>query len=240
VVDRDLGPCRAHRTGAVVIRIRHESLPSGLSAVVRRRPGGDTDIVVSTLLNPARQRAAVRVGLRAARTADRRSVLPVPLLGVLALGWASCRAIVRAVRLHPAALVAAAGAVTAVTAAAVVIAVVPHQHATTGGGHQAAGALPAPAPAPARTAGRPTPSTQPAAGPHATTQPTPSVVPVADHPVVAASGPTPTAGAPAPGASSAQSPTATPQPQPQPSPSPSAGGGGGGVCLDLLGLRVCL
>ena len=54
----------------------------------------------------------------------------------------------RAIRVHPAALVAAAGVVTA---AAVVVAVVPHQHAAPGGGHPAAG--PTPQPSPSASAG---------------------------------------------------------------------------------------
>jgi hypothetical protein len=220
-----------------VIRVRHELLPSGLSAVVRQRPGGETDIVVSTLLAPARQRAAVRVGLRATRRADQRSVLPVPLLGVLALAWASARAIGRGLRLHPAALVAAAGAITVVTAAAVVIGVVPPQHGPVGSGHPAAGALSPAAPAPGQSAVRPARSTQPAAGPGSTSTPAPSVVPVADHPVAASSQPTPAPAEPEPSPGSAlPSPTT---PAAQPSPSPTAGGGGG-VCIDLLGLRVCL
>ncbi len=76
---------------------------------------------------PGTSARAVRVGLRAARPTDRRSVLPVPLLGVLALASASARAIARGLRLHPAALLTAAGAVAAVTAAVVVTAVVPQQ-----------------------------------------------------------------------------------------------------------------
>jgi hypothetical protein len=221
-----------------VIRVRHEPLPSGLSAVVRRRPSGDTDIVVSTLLTPARQRTAVRVGLRAARPTDQRSLLPVPLLGVLALAWASIRAIARGLRLHPVALVTAAGAVTAVTAAAVVIAVVPQQHGPAGSGGPAAGALSpaAPAPAPAQSAGRPR-STQPAAGPHSSARPAPTVVPVADDSVAASSRPSPVAGESQPSSGSAQPSPTTPAAQPSPSPST---GGGGGVCIDLLGVRVCL
>jgi hypothetical protein len=222
-----------------VIRVRHERLPSGLSAVVRRRPGGDTDIVVSTLLTPPRQRAAVRVGLRAARPADQRSVLPVPLLGLLALAWASTRAIARGLRLHPVALMTAAGAVTAVTAAAVVIAVVPQQHGQAGGGRPAAGALSpaAPAPAPGQSAGRPSRSTQPAAAPHSSGRPAPTVIPVADHSAAASSRPTPAPGESQPSPGSAQPSPTTPPAQPSPSPST---GGGEGVCIDLLGLRVCL
>jgi hypothetical protein len=232
VVDRDLAARQAQRTGTDVIHVRHEQLPSGLSAVVRRHPGGDTDVVVSTLLTPARQRAAVRAGLRAAQPAHQRSVLPVPLLGALALAWASVRATLSGLRLHPAALMTAAGAVTAVTAAAVVIAVVPQQHGPADRGRPAAGA---PAPVPRQPAGR---STQPAAGPHSSATPAPSVVPVAAHSVAPSSRPTP-----APGQSQPSSGAAQPSPTtaaPQPSPSPSASGGGGGVCLDLLGIRVCL
>jgi hypothetical protein len=220
-----------------VIRVRHEPLPSGLSAVVRRRSRSDTDIVVSSLLSPARQRAAVRVGLRAARPADQRSILPIPLLGVLALAWAGTRAIARGLRLHPAALVTAAGTVSALIAVAVVIAVVPHQHAPAGGGHSAVGVLPAPTPAPGQTAGRPARGSQPAAGPHSSAGPTPSVVPVADHSVAASSLPAPAPGQSQPGPGSAHPSPTTPPAQPSPSPST---GGGGGVCLDLLGLRVCL
>jgi hypothetical protein len=203
-----------------VIRVRHESLPAGLSAVVRRQPGADTDVVVSTVLSPARQRAAVRAGLRAARPAGRRAVLPVPLLGVLALAWASARAIVKAIHVHPAALVAAAGVVTA---AAVTVAVLPHQHGVTG--PPAAGGVPAPAPAPLHSAGRPAPSTQPSVGPQPTSQPVRSVVPVADHSPARAGG-----SAPSPGASPAAA-------GPLPSPSPTQGGG---LCLKVLGVSVCV
>ncbi len=219
-----------------MIRVRHERLPSGLSAVVRRRPGGETDIVVSTLLAPARQRAAVRVGLRATRLADQRSVLPVPLLGVLALAWASVRVLARGLRLHPAALLTATGAATAVTAAAVVIAVVPQQHGPAGSGHPAAGALSPAAPALSQSAGGPAPSTQPAAGPHNTSSPVPSVIPVADRSVAASSQPTPAPDESEPSPGSAQPSPSTPSAQPSPSPT----GGGGGICVDLLGLRVCL
>jgi hypothetical protein len=199
---------------------------------VRRRSGGDTDVVVSTLLSPARQRKAVRVGLRAARPTDRRAVLPVPLLGVLALAWASVRAIGKAMRVHPAALVAATAAVTAVTAAAVVIAVVPHQHGAAGGGHPSVGALP---PLPRQAAGGPTRGAQPTAGPHSSEPSAPSVVPVADQSAPEASRPSPAPAEPEP--SPAQSALSTAAPQPTPSPSAA---GGGRICLELLGVRVCL
>jgi hypothetical protein len=209
-----------------VIRIRHEALPSGLSAVVRRRPGGDTDVVVSTVLSPARQRAAVRVGLRAARPTGQRLGLPVPLVGVLALAWASARAIATGLRIHLAALVAAAGVVTA---GAVAVAVIPHLHSAPGGGHPAAGGVPAPASVPAHSARQPTQGTQ--HGSLSSAQPSPSVVPIASRSSALANGgstPGPVAALPSPSA-----------PVPLPSPSPS-GAGGGGVCLDLLGIWVCL
>jgi hypothetical protein len=231
VVDGDLAIRLQRRRRADVIRIQHESLPTGLSAVVRRRPGGDTDVVVSTDLGPARQRAAVRVGLQAARSAGRRTALPVPLVGVLALAWASARAIARGIRVHPAALVAAAGAVAA---AAVVIAVVPHQHSTTGGSHPGAGGVPAPASAAARPAGQPARSAQPE--PHPTSAPTSTVVPVADRSLAASGG----GSAPAPGASAVGPGASQPPPSAAPQPSPSSSAGHGGLCVELLGLRVCV
>jgi hypothetical protein len=222
-----------------VIRVRHEPLPAGLSAVVRRRPGGDTEIVVSTALSPARQRAAVQVGLRAARPAGGRSVLPVPLLGVLAVAWAVARALAKGIRVRPAALVATAGVVTAAAVAVVVIAVAPHP----GKGHPASGGPPAPLPVPARTASPPARSAPPAAGRQHSRQPPPTVVPVAARSVAPSSRPTPapaespgrSAAPPSPGSS--QPPSTTPSPQPS---SPASAGGGGRPCLDLLGVWVCL
>lgn len=218
-----------------MIRVRHETLPAGLSAVVRRRPGGDTDIVVSTALSPARQRAAVREGLRAARPERRRRALPVPLLGILALAWASARAVVRSLRMHPAALVAAAGVVTAAT---VVVAVIPHQHGPVAGGVQA--------PAPAQTTSGRNHGTARATGPPPPGRPSPSIVPVAAHSPSSAPRPSPGGRdvAPSPGTSgtgqaTSGPPSGPPPPQPSPTPSPSAGGGGR-ICLYLLGIRVCL
>jgi hypothetical protein len=215
-----------------LIRVRHESLPAGLSAVVRRRPGGDTDVVVSTILSPARQRAAVRVGLRVARPTGRRAALPVPLVGLLAITWAAARGIAKGLRIHLAAVVAAA---SVVTAGAVVVAVVPQLHGAPGGRHPAAGATQASAPVPGHSALRPTQGAQPGAGPRPTTLPSPSAAPIVDRSAAAGSG----GSEPAPGTSAPGSGALPASPAPQPSASPS-GGGSGGLCLDLLGIWVCL
>ncbi len=223
-----------------MIRVRHETLPAGLSAVVRRRPGGDTDIVVSAALSPARQRAAVREGLRAARPERWRAALPVPLLGVLALASARIRALVRALRIHPVALVSTAGVVSA---AAVVIAVVPHLHGPASGSHPAAGGLRTPVPA--QTAGSPGEGVRRKAGPPPADQPSPSIVPVAAHPAASAPRPQSSAGgsgsAPGAGTQNASPPASGSSPgAPSPGPTPSPTTGGGRICLDLLGIWVCL
>ena len=82
MVGRDLP---AGCAGGSVIRLRHETLPAGLSAIVRRRADGDLEVIISTALSAGRQRAAVRAGLRAMQPARRHAaLLPLPALITLA------------------------------------------------------------------------------------------------------------------------------------------------------------
>jgi len=193
--------------GPHVIRVRHEALPPGLSALVRRRPDGGLDVIVSTALSAHRRRAAVRLALRAIQHAGRRTgVLPVPALILLALSGTWLRAIGRLMRLRPAATIAVA---TTASVAVVAIAVVPHMHGPAVAGPNPAGV--ASSPHPQSTAGQvarggPTPSAP------AATQPQPSAIPAAVH-------------SPAGAAASTSVPQQTltePAPTPSPAPSPSA------------------
>lgn len=205
-----------------MIRLRHETLPAGLCALVRRRGDGDLEVIVSSALSAGRRRAAVRAGLRAIRPARRSTGwLPVPALITLALAGSWLRVVGRLIRLHLAASVAVAA--TATTAAVVIAVTPPLLHGSPGGGRSPAGGALAPQPGPtaglsAPARGRATPSSA------AVAQPPPSAVPVA--------------------AGSLIGPAATPTPQQQttsaPAPSPSATGGSGGICLVLLGIWVCL
>ena len=222
MVDRDLPP---GSTGGYVIRLRHETLPAGLSAIIRRRADGDLEVTISTALSAGRQRAAVRAGLRAMEPAGRRAAFfPLPALIMLALGGTWLRAIGRLLRLHPAATIAAAA--TAATAA-VAITVVPHLHSPAGADRNPPGAAVAPPGATAKPApGRGTPAV-PAVPP--------SAIPVAARP---------SAGETAPPATSQPSsapsgPQQTPG-APAPTPAPSGTGGAGPICIEVLGLRVCL
>jgi hypothetical protein len=215
----------ASGTGGYVIRVRHETLPAGLSAIVRRQADGDLDVIVSTTLSVGRQRAAVRAGLRAMQPARRRAaVLPVPALVTLALAGNWLRAIARLLRLRPVATIA----VAATAAAAVAIAAAPYLHRPAVPGRNPAGAALAPpgsaagptTPAP----GRGTPSAPAGA------QPLPTVIPVA------ARSPTvpPATSQPSPG-------TSAPMPTPgAPTPTPTPASGGGVICLEVLGLWVCV
>jgi hypothetical protein len=223
-----------------VIRINHVALPPGLSAFARRIPDGDVEVFVSQALTPDRQRAAVRLALRACRRAGWRGVLlPVPVGAMLAgsRGWLGRTAV--ALRGHP--VVSAAVATVAVTGAAVGVAVLPPQHSHAG--HISAGQLPPPAAIAPVPGGTTTPSTgSPRHGQTAKPHPTPgqSESPGAGHSTTSATGHSTT---PAPGASpqptawQSSSPASTePSPSPQPSPTQS----GGGDCITLLGVTVCL
>jgi hypothetical protein len=218
----------ASDTGGYVIRIRHETLPAGLSAIVRRQADGDLDVIVSTTVSAGRQRAAVRAGLRAMRPARRRAaVLPVPALVTLALAGTWLRAIARLLRLRPVATIA----VAATAAVAVAIAAAPHLHRPAVPGRNPAGAaLPPPGVAAGPTA--PAPGHAMPSAP-AGAQPLPSVIPVA------ARSP---AGATAPPATSQPSlATSAPVPTPgAPTPTPTPAGGGGVICLEVLGLWICV
>lgn len=210
-----------------MIRLRHETLPAGLSALVRRRADGDLDVIVSTALSASRRRAAVRAGLRAMQPAGRRETpLRLPALIMLALAGPWLRAIGRLLRLRPAASLAVAATATA---AAVVIAAAPHLHGpAVSGGYP--GAAPAPPPgATARPAapGFATPS-EPA---HA--RPLPSAMPVAAR--------SSTGNSPAPAASQPYPATSAPQQSPtKPTPAASVNPGGNGICVRVLGIRICV
>jgi hypothetical protein len=223
-----------------VIRLKQELLPPGLSAIVRRRADGDLDVIVSSALSAGHRRAAVRAGLRAIQPADRRAgPVPVPALIALALAGNWLRDIGRLLRLHPVATVAAAATATA---AAVVFAVAPPVHGPVVGGQNPPTRVqqPGSAVSPPAGGGRASPSAP------AVARPTPSAVPVA---ASASTGATTT---PAPAASQPNPATSAAQPMPgAPTPTPGAGtpaatpsgtatGRGGGLCLELLGLWVCL
>lgn len=221
-----------------MIRLRHEALPSGLSALVRRRADGDLIIIVSTALSTRRQRAAVRAGLRAIQPARRRAGgLPVLALMALALAGAWLRALGRLLRVHP---VATAAVAATATAAAVVVAVAPHVHGPAVAGQKPPSVVQQPGPTISPSVpGRVTPS----ASAVARAQPQPSVVPVTARspggatatsaPAVSQPHPASSSSTPAPGPS-------TPAPTPTPTPTGTGKGGGSGICLDVLGIWVCL
>ncbi len=223
-----------------MIRIRRLTLPTGLSALVRRAPEGDLEIFVSDALEPGDQRAAVRVALRSSRQAGwRAGLLPVPLVLVLAATRSGLRAAARALRVHGLASTAAAS--VAVASAAALIVALPHHHAPS-----SAGKLPHAgrvyAPEPGRTASlSPGASRSPRArSAQAGRLPLRQVSPAAIPSAAASPGRTPaTAG-----------PTASPVPTPSgmessppastPAPTPSQPAAGGSTCLVILGLWVCL
>jgi len=222
-----------------VIRVSHVTLPAGLSAFARQGPDGNLEVFVSRALPPDRQRAAVRVALRASRRAGWRGALvPLPVAVALAgwRGWVGRASYV--LRLHPVAAAATATATIAVTGAAVAVVALP-QH-----GHVSAGQLPAPAavaPRQGSASGSSTGSPRThqrgqAAGTHPTTG-------THEQGESAASGhsTTPATGhatTPAPGPSESTSPVTT-QASPSPQPSPTASHNGD-TCITVLGVTVCL
>lgn len=224
-----------------MIRIRHVTLPDGLSAFVRRGASDELEVFVSAELEPARARAAVRLALRSFQSERTRSaLLPVPLGLLLAGGAARLRSLTRAVRAHAVTAAAIATGVAVVAATATLL-VLTHQH-----GPAAAGQLPVPG-----SQARASPSSSALATPHRAHGALPgrggrpghgqpavptsdrSTSPAAPHPGTSspATGPAPQPSSAAPQPSGAGSPT------PAPSPSTSAGGG---LCVVLLGVWVCL
>jgi hypothetical protein len=224
-----------------MIRINHITLPAGLSAFARRDPAGDLEVFVSATLSHDRQRAAVRMALRASRRAGwRGALLPVPVAALLTGGHRWLGRISRVLRLHP--LASAATATLTAAAGVAAVAVLPQQP-----GHVSTGQLPAPAavaPPPGQgthSAGHSGPHAhQNGARPHPTPEtPGASQSTAAGHPATQAHGATPEPGqSTAPGSGS--SPQSSPSPstsQPSPTPSPTHSGNN---CITVLGITVCL
>ncbi len=230
-----------------MIRVRHLTLPAGLSAVVRRESDGGLQVFVSDALAADRQRAAVRLALRSIRRSGwRAGLLPVPI-GVL-LGPLWRRLVVisspisRALRAH---VVGAAATAFVVAAGAAALIVALPQH----GGQATAGQQPGPGQV---RAGSPGQTYKPGSGHHAGPEPRRTVAastspgarpgPVTTaHPASA----TPSASgsaAPKPSASTAGPQPGTPSPNPTAAPSPSSSPAAptGVTCVVVLGVWVCL
>jgi hypothetical protein len=210
-----------------MIRISHIPLPAGLSALAQRGPDDQLTVYVSDALPAGRQRAAVRIALRASQRRDWRTLLPVPSVALLALGMGWLRRAAGVLRAHWVAW-GAASAVVAVGSAAVYLAAVPHGHGPVSAARPAAPAA-SPAPVPSQPAAhlRTSPRIHPTRGASAT-----AAAPAGSPQSVAtpAAQPTPAANVP----SSAPSPSASSAPSPSPSPQHS------GPCVILLGIKVCV
>jgi hypothetical protein len=215
-----------------VIHLERVALPPGLRAVAYRDKRGNLVIYVSESLDAARQRAAVVEAIRASRRTEWRGGLPsaaiVLFLGIRTALWRAGGALkARPVAWGAAATTAVAGA----SAAAVFITAIPHHPASPPSASRQPGpsAVRPLTPQPPGHASRQVharavtaPSTSAGRGQAAAAQ-RPRPTPTAS----AGSSPSP---APAPSASPSPTPT-----QPAPSPSPSSG-----ICVDLLGIRVCV
>jgi hypothetical protein len=216
-----------------VIHLERVALPQGLRAVAYQDKRGNLIIYVSKTLDAACQRAAVVEAIRASRRTERRdgglpSAALVLLLGIRTALWRVGGALkARPVAWGAAATTAAVGA----SAAAVFITAIPHHPASPPSASRQPGPSavrpltpqgqpPAPARRQVRARAVAAPSTS-AGRAQAAAAERPRPTPTAS----AGSSPTP---APAPSASPSPTPT-------QPAPSPS-----GGICVDVLGLRVCV
>jgi len=242
VVDGDL-PDRLPGRACLVIAVRHVTMPEGLSVLAVRDPSGGLTLFVSDGICAERQRAAVRVALRACRRSGwRGTLIPalVPTLGAsllarLARGRTWLGGITRILRAHAA--VTTAATVLTVATAAVTVALVPqhgnHLASAGNGAHRSAqGSAVLGGRANHRGGG---PRSRPKAHQRARPKPEPTTpVPSGS----AAPSPARTHGTPTPSASpTSRAPTPTPTPTPSPTRSP---GGSGGTCIWLLGLKVCL
>ena len=215
-----------------MIHLERVALPQGLRAVAYRDKRGNMIIYVSETLDATRQRAAVVEAIRASRRTEwRRGGLPsagiVLLLGIRTLLWRAAGAIkARPVAWGAAATTAVAGA----SAAGVFITAVPHHPSPPSASRQ-----------PGPSAVQPiTPQGQPPG--HATRRAHARAAAAPSSSAGRGQAAAAERGRPVPTSSGGSSPTPAPapspsptQPTPAPSPSPS-----GGICLDVLGIRVCV
>jgi len=229
-----------------VIRIRHLTLPAGLSAVVLRDGKGGIQVFVSDALAPDKQRAAVRLALRSIdRRGWRAGLLPIPVGLLLGTFRRSILPITRAVRTH--AIASSAAALLLAAGAAALIVGLPQHHGPAVAEHAPhRSQLHAPAAGRTHSAGKrspghsklPAPRTTAVAARSTGTPPgaaTPSPAPRSAAPSASQSA------TPAPSNSAAPQPSATPSPtQPAPPPSPSPPPSGGGTCVVILGIWICL
>jgi hypothetical protein len=218
-----------------MIRVSHVTLPPGLSAFALRGPDDELSVYVSDVLAPDRQRAAVRIALRASRREGWRTVLPVPSVALLiALGMNRLRSAARMLRVHSVAW-GTASVVAAAAAVAVYFVAGPHGH-----GPLSSARPPVPAtsyrPGPSQPASSPPPTAHPRSTRHGRSQPVagaPTAAPQAAPAPLSTVAVLPTpASSPPP---SAPATSAPPAPAPSPSPPP-----GKDHCITLLGIRVCL
>jgi hypothetical protein len=218
-----------------MIRISHITLPAGLHAIAQRGPDSELTVYVSDALPADRQRAAVRIALRASRRRDWRALLPVPAAAFLALGLGGLRRAAGVLRAHAVAWGTVSAAVAAAASAAVYIAVVPHGHRPVSTSQSPAASPPPATPRSSPRAHRqpvamPPPAT-PRSSPRAHRQP--AAAPPAGSPNAVATlavQPTPAANGPSGAASPSTPATASPSPSPT----------GSSHCIVLLGIRVCL
>ncbi|HTZ92714.1 MAG TPA: hypothetical protein VMB74_09995 [Streptosporangiaceae bacterium] len=226
-----------------MIRVRHLTLPPGLSAVVRKDIDGRLQVFVSDALAPDRQRAAVRLALRSIRGSGwRTGLLTVPIGVLLGTFGRRLAPISRALRTHVVAT-AATAVVAAAVAAALIVALPQHRGPTAAGPQPGLGQAPAVSPGPAHIAASSGPGhgALPAPGGTgaASTSPAPRPGPV----TVAHSAPSASqSSAPEPGTSTGVPQPGTPSPTATAAPSPSASPAApaGVTCLVVLSVWVCL
>jgi hypothetical protein len=226
-----------------VIRVRHLTLPAGLSAVVRKDSDGGLQVFVSDTLAADRQRAAVRLALRSIDRPSRRAgLLPVAVGLLLGTFRRSIMPIARAVRSHAIATSAGALLLTA-GAAALTIGLTQHHGPALAGQGPGHGQVHAPVAGQTHAAGKPGTGHNP--GPGATAVAHRSA---GTPPGVATATPAPQSAAPSasqpvpagPSKSPVPPPSGTPSPTQTPASSPSPSASGGAACLVLLGVWVCL